>query len=238
MSESIVLNNSIVGKLIVIDGTDGSGKATQSKLLITRLNDLGYKTVYFDFPRHGQPSAALVDEYLNGEFGKLEGIIGAKIASGFYAFDRFSAAPLIREVLVNGGTAVCDRYVSANMGHQAGKIRDLTERNEYLAWLERLEFEKHGIPRPDLNILLNASTKINQELVGKKDQRIYLEGNKTHDLHESDSRHLDNAAEAFLYCAQKYNWSVIKCAPNGVMLSIEKIHQLVWKEVTSKFKID
>jgi dTMP kinase len=229
-------NNSISGKLIVIDGTDGSGKQTQSKLLIERLKSIGHNAVYFDFPQHGQPSAALVDMYLNGEFGKLEGINGAKVASGFYAFDRFCAAPKIRKVLESGGTAICDRYESANKGHQAGKIHDLVERDKFLAWLEHLEFDIFGIPRPDMNILLYVSTAINQQLVDMKNKREYLNG-KIRDIHENDLQHLNDAASAFLYCARKYDWSVIYCAPDGVILPVEEIHEMVWKEIEKKFTI-
>ncbi|MGV8172228.1 MAG: dTMP kinase [Candidatus Woesearchaeota archaeon] len=228
--------NSISGKLVVIDGTDGSGKHTQSMLLIDRLKSLGYDAVYFDFPRHGHPSAYLVDQYLTGFFGKLDDLNGAYIASTFYANDRKDAAPQIREVLERGGVAVCDRYVSANMGHQAGKIQDLTERDKYLAWLIEYEFNINKIPRPDLNMLLYASTKINQELVDKKNQRTYLNGEKR-DIHENDAQHLDNAASAFMYCAKKYDWSVIYCAPTGIILPKEEIHELVWREVEKKFNI-
>lgn len=227
---------SIAGKLIVIDGTDGSGKHTQSMLLIGRLKSMGYDAVYFEFPRHGHPAAFLVDEYLKGKFGKLDDLNGAYIASTFYANDRKDAAPQIREVLDRGGVAVCDRYVSANMGHQAGKIHDLKERDEYLSWLENLEYNVYGIPKPDLNMLLYASTKINQELVDQKNVRAYLNGEKR-DIHENDAQHLDDAASAFLYCAKKYDWSVIYCAPNDVILPKEDIHELVWKEVKKRFDV-
>jgi dTMP kinase len=220
----------MIGKLIVIDGTDGSGKKTQSKLLIKHLEAEGYTAVYFDFPRHGHPHASLVDDYLNGKFGELNGIKGAYTASMFYALDRFGASFDIRKVLDGGGIVICDRYVSANMGHQAGKIHDIAERDKYLDWLEDLEFGKLGIPRPDLNILLYVPTNINQQLVDMKDKREYLH-DKKRDIHEDNKQHLDDAASAFLYVAKKYVWPIIHCAPNGVMLPPEEIHEMIWKEV-------
>ena len=220
----------MLGQLIVIDGTDGSGKKTQSKLLIERFKKEGRNAVYFDFPRHGMPSAALVDEYLNGKFGTADEV-NPYAASIFFAVDRFAGAPDIRKVLVQGDIVVCDRYVSANMGHQAGKIHDIVERDKYLEWLDNLEFGPiFSIPRPDINILLFVPTHIGQQLVDKKDQRQYL-GEKKRDIHENDMTHLNDAASAFLYVAKKYNWIVIDCAPNDVMLSIEEIHEMIWEKV-------
>jgi dTMP kinase len=219
----------MIGKLIVIDGTDGSGKKTQSKLLIKRLEDKGHKAVYVDFPRHGHPHASLVDDYLNGKFGSATEV-GAYKASILFAVDRFGASFQMRKFLEEGYIVVCDRYVSANMGHQAGKIHDIKERDAFLLWLDDLEFGKLGIPRPDLNILLYVPTNINQQLVDKKDQRGYL-GEKKRDIHENDIAHLDDAASAFLYVAEKYSWPVIYCAPDGVLLSPEEIHELVWNDV-------
>jgi len=221
------------GKLIVIDGTDGAGKKTQSQLLIARLEKEGHKSIYFDFPRHGMPSAVMVDEYLNGKFGSAKDV-NPYAASIFYAVDRFAAAPGIRAVLETGKYAVCDRYVSANMGHQAGKISDLDERDKYLAWLDNLEFGPiFGIPRPDINILLYVPTHVSQALVDKKDSRAYL-GEKKRDIHENDKQHLDDAAGAFLYVAKKYGWSIIDCAPNGEILPREVIHEMIWEEVKKR----
>ncbi|MGV8141680.1 MAG: thymidylate kinase [Candidatus Woesearchaeota archaeon] len=226
---------SIKGKLIVIDGTDGSGKKTQTQLIVSRLKNKGYNAVYFDFPRHDHPHASLVDDYLNGRFGELKDV-GAYKASILYAVDRFGASFDIRKVLQNGGIAICDRYVSANMGHQAGKIHDLNERDKYLEWLEDLEYVKLGIPRPDMNILLFVPTAVSQQLVDKKDQRQYL-GEKRRDIHENDTKHLTDASEAFLYVAKKYYWPIIYCAPNGTILPVEDIHEMLWNVIEKKFRI-
>jgi len=220
----------MVGKLIVIDGTDGSGKETQAKLLISNLENSGQGTTYFSFPRHGDPSAYAVDEYLNGRFGGANDV-NAYAGSIFYAVDRFAASFDIKAALNDGNFVICNRYVSANMGHQACKISDLKKRDEFLGWLDDLEYGKiFHIPRPDLTIILYVPTVVAQALVDKKDHRDYL-GGKRRDIHEDDKKHLDDAAEAFVYVAKKYGWTIINCAPNNVMKSKEEIQKLVWLEV-------
>jgi len=220
------------GILIVIDGTDGSGKKTQSDLLISHLEKEGYQAVYFDFPRHGKPSAAMVDEYLNGKFGKAHEV-NAKAASIFYAVDRYAASFEIREALSEGKIVVCDRYVSANQGHQAGKISDLNERDAYLEWLDNLEFGIFKIPRPDINILLYLPPVMGQILVDRKQLRHYING-ATRDIHENDLSHLNAAAGAFLYCAKKYHWNVVYCNNGDEFIPKELIHEKVWDIVKDK----
>jgi thymidylate kinase len=116
-----------IEKLIVIEGTDGSGKSTQTKLLETSLIQMGHSVKCFDFPRYGEGSAALVKDYLNCKFGSAEEV-GPFAGSIFYAVDRYAASFEIKKALVEGQVVLCNRYVSANMGHQAGKIKDPAER--------------------------------------------------------------------------------------------------------------
>jgi len=136
------------GKFIVLDGTDGCGKATQTKLLVDRLRKEGNSVFMLDFPQYGERSAALVEDYLNGKFGSAEEV-GPYRASIFYACDRFAASREARSKIENGEICISNRYVSANMGHQSGKIANLEERDKFLAWLENLEYRIFGIPRPD-----------------------------------------------------------------------------------------
>lgn len=215
--------------LIVFEGTDGSGKATQSKLFIERLIREGKPAEYVDFPRYGQRSAAMVEDYLNGKFGTADEV-GPYRASIFYAIDRYDASFEIRKWLSQGKIVVANRYVSANMGHQAGKIRDPVERERFLKWLEELEFEIFGIPKPDIVILLYMPAEIGQKLVDKKGHREYVGGSRK-DLHEADINHLKQAAEAYLYVAKKYNWLVINCAPNNKLKTIEEIHEEIWDKL-------
>lgn len=217
------------GKLIVIDGTDGAGKATQTKLLVDRLSGEGYKVEIADFPQYGKKSAALVEEYLNGKFGDARSV-GPYRASIFYACDRYAASFQIVKWLNEGKIVISNRYVSANMGHQTGKIKDKGERDRFLEWLRDLEFNIFGIPKPDLNLLLYVPPKIGQQLVDKKGHRDYVGGEKR-DIHEADIEHLKDAAEAYLYVANKHSWPVINCAPNDKMLTREEINEAVWNKV-------
>lgn len=265
------------GKLIVIEGTDGSGKKTQTAKLLERLMAEGAKmasgnAVLFephkesglknidedaepvsasepgsgtsgvssvtsiDFPRYGTPSCYLVEKYLHGGFGNaIE--VGPYVASMFYAVDRYDHSFDMRKKMEDGTVIVADRYVSANMGHQAGKIDDLAARDTYLDWLNNLEYEIFKIPRPDLTILLYVDPIINQRLMESRPEKEYLKG-KRQDIHEADMEHLRKASEAFLYVAKKFGWTVVDCAPKtpehpeGLLLPIEEIHTLVWKEVS------
>lgn len=226
------------GKFIVLDGTDGCGKATQANLLVDRLRVEGRSVFMLDFPRYGERSAALVEDYLNGEFGSAEDV-GPYRASVFYACDRFVASAEARERIEDGEICISNRYVSANMGHQAGKISDSVERDKFLDWLEDLEYRIFKIPRPDCQILLYADPVIAQKLVDKKGYRDYVGGEKR-DIHEADINHLRNAAEAFLYCAEKYNWLVVNCTRDGAMRTEADIHnevyEIVKKQIGSVFK--
>jgi dTMP kinase len=217
------------GKLIVIDGTDGSGKATQTKLLVEKLKKVGHSVEVADFPRYGQRSAVLVEDYLNGKFGTAEEV-GPYRASIFYAVDRYAASSEIKKWLEEGKIVVSNRYVSASMGHQAGKIKDKKERDKFLVWLEDLEFNLFKIPKPDINILLYMPPSIGQELVDKKGHRDYVNGTKK-DIHEADLNHLKDAAEAYQYVAKKYNWIVIDCAPENKLKTIEEIHNMIWEKI-------
>ncbi|HEY1037666.1 MAG TPA: thymidylate kinase [Candidatus Paceibacterota bacterium] len=225
---------------IVIEGTDGSGKATQVKILKERFaSELGEDScTTIDFPRYGTPSCHFVEKYLNGGFGTAEDV-GPYAGSLLYAVDRYDHAPTIRKDLAEGRHVICDRYTSANMGHQAGKIDDLAERDKYLEWLDHTEFNLLGIPRPDLTILLYVDPETNQRLIAAKDDRAYLKGKKA-DIHEADLGHLRKSSEAFLYVAKKYGWIVVDCAPkteefpDGSLLSREMIHEIVWREIQKK----
>lgn len=223
------------GKLIVIEGTDGSGKETQSKRLLRRLEDSGLRTAYFDFPQHGKPSSAMVDNYLNGNYGAASEV-DPKIASIFYAIDRYDASFEMRKELNEGKIIVCNRYITANMGHQGGKIENRNERSKYLAWLEDLEYNLFKIPKPDLTILLYVPYLIGQRLVDGKAPRDYIKG-KARDIHEADAEHLKKASQAFLEIGKEKGWTVIDCTKAGKILLIEDIHELVWDQVRRSLRI-
>jgi len=223
------------GKLIVIDGIDGSGKGTQTEKLVDKLKNKGYPVETISFPQYGHKSAGSVEEYLNEVYGTAKEV-GPYRASIFYACDRYAASFQMRKWLEQGKIIVSNRYVSANVGHQSGKIEDINERNKYLNWLFDLEFNIFKIPRPDKNILLYVPPEIGQKLVDQKDLREYIENNKMKDIHENDLNHLKDAASAYLYAADKYGWDKIDCAPDNKMRTRDDISQELWEKVKPLIK--
>lgn len=218
---------------LVIDGIDGTSKTTQTDLLKRRLQNEGYPVAMVDFPRYGEKSAGLVEEYLLGRFGSAAEV-GPYRASIFYAVDRYAAAPQIRGSLAEGKNVLANRYVSANLCHQGGKIADTAERQKFFAWLENLEYNIFGIPRPDLTIILYLEPKLAQELIDKKARRSYLNGQKR-DIHEADLAHLQAAARCYLTLAQTSPaYTLLDCAPGGKLLTPEQIHEQIWQIVLTK----
>lgn len=222
------------GKFIVIDGTDGSGKATQTELLVKRLKKAGHKVKIFDFPQYGSKSAGLVEEHLNGKYGSAQEV-GPYRASIFYACDRYDASFKLRKYLDAGIVVISNRYVTANMGHQGGKIKNSTQRNKYFKWLYDLEYGIFGIPKPDINIILHVDAAVAQKLVDGKGQRGYTK--KKRDLHENDLKHLRDAEKVYLEIAKTMkNFSLISCTENGNIMTREKISDMVWKKVVKIIK--
>lgn len=217
------------GRFIVIDGTDGSGKATQAQLLIEELKLGGYAVEMADFPQYGQKSAGLVEDYLNGKYGQLS----PQAASIFYAVDRFDASFKIRQWLGEGKIVVANRYVTANAGHQGGKITDDVDRMKFFRWLDNLEYGIFNIPKPDLNIILHVPAETAQQLVDKKsaDVRAYANGKKR-DLHEADLQHLKNAEKVYMEIAKLFpNTKLVECTSAGELLSPQEVHNKVWELV-------
>jgi len=221
------------GKLLVIDGTDGSGKGTQTKLLVERLKSEGYPVETISFPQYGQKSAGLVENYLNGLYGTAEEV-GPYRGSIFYACDRYDAAFKMRQWLNEGKVIVCDRYVTANMGHQGAKIIDEKALNDYLDWLHNLEYNIFQIPKPDLNVILHVTPETSQKLVDQKNQREYI-GDKKRDIHEADINHLKAAERTFLLVAKKNPefFKIIECETDSNMRTVEDINDELWNLIQS-----
>lgn len=219
------------GKLIVIEGTDGSGKGTQFSLLVERMQKHGIPVVTFDFPRYGAKACGPVEEYLNGVFGSANEV-GAYRGSVFFAVDRYAASFEMKKALEQGAYVLCNRYVASNIGHQGGKIVDPVEKEKYIRWVEDLEYGIFGIPRPDLNIILHVPPEISQQLVDNKEQRNYL-GDKKRDIHEEDISHLLHAEQVYLEMAKRLGAKLIECAPQGKLMSISDIQEIIWDIVMS-----
>ena len=219
-----------MGKLFVIDGTDGSGKQTQFKKLQERLDKEGieYKTV--SFPNYDDPSSSLVKMYLSGEFGENAKDVSPYIASTFYAADRYATYKRFLEKYYNdGGIILADRYTTANMVHQSGKISDKEEREKFLDWLWDFEFNLYGIPVPTKTFFLNMPTEYSIKLMEKRENKITHEAKK--DIHESDKQHLLDAYNAACVLVQKYDWYEVNCIKNNEIRTIEDIHEEIYKEI-------
>ncbi len=233
-----MMGNMKKGQLIVIEGTDGSGKGTQTKLLISALKKAGKKVMLADFPQHGKPSGYFSDKYLRGEYGKAHEV-DPYTASLFYSLDRYDKSFEIKKWLKTGGVVICNRYTSANMGHQAGKLKPGKERQKYLKWLEELEYDVMKIPRPDLTFLLFMPPAVAQKLVDGKAKRSYMKGKmegKKRDIHEKDIKHLRDASSAFVETAKIFHWKVIECARGNTPRAIPEIHDELLKIVMNELK--
>lgn len=221
------------GILIAIEGVDGSGKATQSNKLYERLLNEGQPVKKVDYPRYQSESSSLVKMYLNGDFGKNASDVSPYIASTFYAADRYASYKLdYEEHYDQGGTVIADRYATANMIHQAGKLHDKTERDKFLDWLWDFEFNLYKIPIPDLVFFLDVPPEFNQKLMDGRDNKDNRRTTK--DIHESDINHLKDSYNNAVSLVDKYKWFKINCIKNSQMRTIEDIHEEIYNIVMSK----
>ena len=214
------------GKLIVIDGVDGSGKATQTKLLIKRLQKAGHKVRTEDFPQYGKKSAGAVEDYLNGVYGTAEEL-GAYIPSVFYAVDRFAASKRIRKHLSEGFVVVSNRYVTANMAHQGGKISNPVQRQKYFNWLIDIEYKLMKIPKPDLEIILHLPPKISVKLTKQRGFQHYI-GAKRLDIHEKNLKHEIAAEKIYLQIAKKFKYQLVEGFIDGKLLTPAEVSDKIF----------
>ena len=224
------------GKLIVLDGIDGSGKATQTRLLTERLKRMGLKVKTIDFPRYyNNFFGKLIGEYLSGKYGDFIQV-APRLASVLYAGDRFESSKDIRKWLNAGFFVIADRYVSANQIHQGGKLDNMRERKEFLRWLDTMEHGVFGIPRPDLVIYLDVPFEVSKEWLKQKiakRKKGYLKGRK--DVAEDNLLHLKNSRESALSLVrQNKNWAKITCCKGMVCMLPEQVHEEVVKIVIKR----
>ena len=216
-----------MGKLIVFEGTDGSGKSTQFSLLTNRLRNEGTEFQTIVFPQYAEQSSALIRMYLGGEFGKKPSDVNAYVASTFYAVDRYASYQKVwGSYYKQGGLILSDRYTTSNAVHQASKEPDET-RQAYFKWLYELEFDHMELPKPDLVIYLDVPTSITEELMRKREITTHTHA----DIHEANMDYLRLCRKTGLEAAQYYHWTVINCAKDGVMRTIEDIHEEIYRYV-------
>ena len=215
------------GKLIVFEGTDGSGKATQTALLCEYLRENGVPYRKIDFPRYGKPSAALIEDYLDGNLGKRPGDVNAYAASLFYACDRYASYKQDwGEFYRQGGLVIADRYTTSNAVHQASKLPD-GEREEFLHWLFHLEYQLLGLPEPNLVIYLDMPTEITERMMRQRERDTGTDA----DIHELDEDYLKRCRSGASQVVKACGWQVLNCAAGEKPRSIEEIHQEVVKLV-------
>ena len=219
-----------LGKIIVIEGTDSSGKATQAELLYESLKkDNNVKKLAF--PDYESDSSALIKMYLNGDFGKTADSVSSEIASIFYASDRYASFKTKWQEFYNkeNSIIVLDRYVTSNMVHQAAKIDDLSKKEKYLEWVYNLEYEIFGLPKPDMVIFLNMPPEKAALLMADRPNKITNDAKK--DIHESDLVYLKKCYENALFVSKKYNWHEISCVNGRAIKPIEEIHGEIRKMI-------
>jgi len=215
------------GKLIVLDGTDGSGKRTQLDLLKKRLEKEGYKVEEIDFPRYYSSFyGKLVGRYLAGEFGGVYET-SPYLTSLTYAGDRLLAKGDIRKWLSQGKIVLTNRYVSANLAHQSAKLPK-NKRDEFIKWLLELEYKVHKIPKEDLVIFLYVPVEIAQKLLEKKGRRDYIGGFEK-DIHEKNIKFFQDSENQYKKLARRFGWQIISCVKNKKILKKEEIAQQIWK---------
>lgn len=222
------------GIFVVIDGIDGSGKATQSRLLAERLGKDGRSVEKIDFPRYGTPLfGELLGECLAGKHGDFLHL-DPKIASTLYSLDRYEASPQIRAWLAEGKVVIADRFASSNQIHQGGKIIDPAKRDAFLAWLDKMEHEVLGVPRPDAVVYLRVPVEISLELLSKeRDAKNASLDGATADVVEKDRMYLERSFESAERLSAAPNWHTVECAHDGAIRSPSDIHADVYKEVSA-----
>lgn len=207
------------GKLIVFEGIDGSGKATQAKLLLTSLKKRGYKTEYIDFPRyHDSFHGKVVGRYLKGEFGELTEV-NPYLASLSFALDRLTAKDELKRFLAQGKIVIVNRYVSSNMAYQAARLKE-SQRKAFLRWLSEMEYKVHALPKEDLVIFLHLAPEIGQKLLDKRGER---------DLYEGSLPYLNKVEKIYLALWHRSkNWLKIECVSGaGDLKTKAEIHRSV-----------
>ena len=218
-----------MGKLIVLEGTDGSGKSTQFQRLTDRLSQEGRQFQKLVFPQYSEPSSALIRMYLGGEFGARPSDVNAYAASAFYSVDRYASYKKVwGQWYESGGLVVSDRYTTSNAVHQTSK-EPPEKQSDFLKWLYDFEYGKLGLPKPDLVIYLDVPTDFTEKMMRSREAATHTHA----DIHEQDLEYLANCRRTGRAAAEYYGWTVIGCVKNGAMRSIDDIHEEIYRHVAA-----
>lgn len=221
-----------MGRLLVIEGVDSSGKATQTSLLLNNLKKMNLDVESIEFPDYKSNSSALVKMYLSGEFGKNAEDVNPYTASAFFAVDR--AASYLKKwkkSLDDGKIIIADRYTTSNFIHQASKIADLKKKDEFLSWVSDFEYNRLSLPVPDITIFLDMPVKQAKMLMANRPNKI--DNSKTLDIHESDTKYLEHSYKNAHYVADKFGWHKILCVKDDNVRPIDDIAAEILKAVQS-----
>ena len=217
-----------MGRLIVIEGLDGSGKGTQAALLLKRLRESGKDVFEIDLPNYADNSSALVKMYLAGEMGNRPGDVNAFAASTFFAVDRYASFKKFwSKEYESGKIIVANRYTTSNACHQMTKL-EKKDWDSFLSWLFDFEYVKLGIPEPDCVVFLDMPVETSQKLLEKR----YNNDESKKDVHERDIDYLNHCRDAAIYACEKLGWKRIVCAEGGEPKSVEKISDLVFQTIS------
>ena len=211
-----------MGKLIVLEGSDGSGKATQTGRLFERLQNLGIRTMRVSFPNYESESSALIRMYLRGDFGGNAEEVNPYAAATFYAADRFASYQTWKKFYEGDGIVLADRYVGSNMAHQSAKFKRKAERERFLNWLDDFEYKRLQLPRPDLTIFLDMPPEIAAMLRRMRGRE---------DIHESDAAYMLKSYNIYKEIVKKFEWKSVDCAAGNFTKSAMDIHEEVFRIV-------
>ncbi|NLW70353.1 MAG: deoxynucleoside kinase [Eubacteriaceae bacterium] len=215
------------GKLFVVEGLDGSGKQTQSDMLFKRLLSEGFNVKKVSYPNYASEASSLVKMYLRGDFGENPEDVSAYISSTFFAADRYADYKTGYGRQYNeGAIIIADRYTTSNMVHQACKMEDIVQREEYLDWLCELEYKLYGIPEPNAVFFLNVDPRQSRRLMENRANKYTGQAEK--DIHEKSLSHETASYANALWLAEKYGWEKIECMESGSMKSPEMIHEQLY----------
>lgn len=224
-----------MGKLFVIEGLDGSGKETQTKLLEERLKKNGYNVILASYPNYKSDSSALVKMYLNGDFGDNPEDVDPKVASVFYAVDRYATFKKEYEKFYRqGGIIIADRYVTSNMVHQACKIDDPEKKGEYISWLVDFEYNMMKIPSPDRIFFLDINPEVSRKLIKNRKNKFSEEKEK--DIHEKNLDYLKKAYDNIEFLVENCGFERIECTRGDALKSIEEINDILYEKIKEELE--